>query len=209
MPISQVILLSGGVESATLLHAEREHGLLHPVFIDYAQRAAAQERRAAAAQCAALGLSLKRLDMAELGRAFREGQSKQYHVPLPHRNLVILGVGLSYASQVGAQRLCLALNREDLAGYASAGPSFLQAFRALAATLERIEVATPFAHLGKAEIIRMGHGLGVDYRYTYSCLLGRMPPCGRCPQCLKRKTAFAAARLPDPGASPAEAASRP
>lgn len=209
MSISQVILLSGGVESATLLHAERENGPLHPVFIDYAQRAAAQERRAAQAQCEALGLPLKTLDMAALGRGFREGRSKQYHVPLPHRNLVILGVGLSYAGQVGARRLCLALNREDLASYASASPAFLQAFRALAATLEPIEIATPLAHLGKAEIIRLGHALSVDYRHTYSCLLGRAPPCGRCPQCLKRKTAFAAARLPDPGAPPAEAAPRP
>lgn len=193
-----MLLLSGGIESVTLLHRESRAGRVYPLFIDYAQRSGARELQAARAQCERLGLSLKMLDMATAGEGFRAGQEKRAHVPIPHRNLTLLSLALSYAAQQGLGRLCLALNREDRLAYPSAGPDFIEAFAALARTLEDIELATPLAHLSKAAIIAEGIELGVDYAQSYSCLLGYPKQCGRCPQCEKRRMAFTENALIDP-----------
>ena len=195
--MTQLILLSGGVESATLLWMEAARGRPQAVFADYGQRAARREQQAAEAQCAALGLALKVLDLASLGASFRAGQSKQMHVPLPHRNLVILSIALSYATQIGADSVFLALNREDTEAYPSATPAFIEHFQALANTLGGICIRTPLNDITKAEIIRQGQALGLDYSSTYSCLLGYDRHCGRCPQCLKRQAAFAEAGVPE------------
>jgi len=193
-----VVLLSGGIESSTLLHQEAAARIVYPLFVDYGQRAARREVAAADAQTASLGLSLKSLDMSRVGEGFREGRERSLHVPLPHRNLPILALALSYAAQVGAARISLALNADDLQTYRSAGRAFMQAFRALAATLEPVEVVTPLEDLSKAQIIREGYKLDVDYAQTYSCLLGYPLQCGACPQCRKRRAAFTAAGLEDP-----------
>lgn len=196
-----LVLLSGGIESATLLHLEHRRGPVRALFADYGQRAARRERAAAQAQCDALGLPLETLELATLGATFRRGHAWQAHVPLPHRNLALLGLAFSYAADRGARRLCLALNRDDPRAYASASAPFVDAFRALAATLDDgIEIATPLLVWDKAEVVRRGLALGVDYAHTYSCLLGRHRPCGACPQCEKRRAAFAAAGTPDPAA---------
>ncbi len=192
-----VCLLSGGIESTTLLHRLARRGQVAPLFIDYGQRAAAQEWRAASWQCARLGLEPVRLDMAAVGEAFRAGQSQRFHVPLPHRNLVALSLGLSYGSQIGAARIAIALNRDDLHAYPSAAPGFLQAFGDMAASLEPIELVTPLAALSKAQVVAEGIALGVDFAQTYSCLLGHALHCGRCPQCEKRRAAFAAVGSPE------------
>lgn len=188
--MSSVLLLSGGVESATLLHEHRAEDL-RAVFIDYGQRAARAEHAAARWQCDAAGVNLIGLDMHAVGEAFRAGQSQKWHVPLPHRNLVALSVGLSFATQVQAHRLYLALNAEDASAYPSASNDFVAAFQAMARALGDVALITPYATLDKAQVIVRGGQLGVDYRHTYSCLLGHPKHCGRCPQCLKRRAAFA------------------
>ena len=184
--MSDVILLSGGIESSTLLYKQYTQNELHPVFIDYGQRAGAQEYHAALELCTQLGLQLKKLDMAQTGHDFRAGQSKKLHVPLPHRNLIALSLGLSYATQIGAERLLLALNLEDTLAYPSATTAFIEKFQAMANVLGSFEIATPLCTFSKAEIIRQGIMLGVDYAQTYSCLLGYALHCGHCPQCLHR-----------------------
>lgn len=191
--MSEVILLSGGVESTTLLHIQHTQSDLHPVFIDYGQRAAMQEYQAAKVQCMQLGLTLKKLDMAQTGHDFREGQSQKLHVPLPHRNLIALSLGLSYATQINAERVFLALNLEDTQAYPSASEAFITQFQALANVLGNVKIATPLCTHTKAQIIQQGDRLGVDYHTTYSCLLGYPLHCGHCPQCKHRIAAFKAA----------------
>lgn len=199
--MTEVILLSGGVESSALLYRERQRGSsLHALFIDYGQRAATREYAAAQAQCAGTGTALTRLDMGSVGHVFRAHQSHKLHVPLPHRNLVALSLGLSFAAQIGAAAVYLALNLEDGQGaYPSASGTFVERFQGLAAALGEIRVATPLVHLTKAEIIRAGAAEGIDFSNTYSCLLGYPVHCGQCPQCRKRRAAFAAAGVSEPG----------
>lgn len=193
-----VLLLSGGIESTTLVHLLAAEQAVFPLFVDYGQRASEREREAARAQCAALGLPLKELDMASVGDAFRDDQERKLHVPIPHRNLVILGVAISYAAHRQARSVALALNVEDTTAYPSASTGFLGHLRLLTQDLDDLEIRTPLISMTKSEIIARGLELGVDYRHSYSCLLGYEMQCGACPQCEKRRAAFAALGLDDP-----------
>lgn len=196
-----IVLLSGGVESTTLLHQLYPQEPLRALFVDYGQRAAARERAAAERHCAVGGVQLSVFDLAAVGAAFRAEQTHKLHVPLPHRNLVIVSLALSFAAQLGATRIYLALNREDTHAYASAGLAFIERLRAVAQTLAPpapVELLTPLIALGKADIVRAGRALGIDYALTYSCLLGYARHCGSCPQCRKRRAAFADAGVAEP-----------
>eukprot|EP00897_Mesotaenium_endlicherianum_P002828 jgi/Mesen1/2573/ME000162S01702 len=113
------------------------------------------------------------------------------HVPLPHRNLSLLSVAVSFAAQVGAPSLALALNAEDLG-------AFVEAFRALAAALSPpVALVTPLSHMSKAHVASLGASLGVPWEATYSCMVGRARHCGRCSQCRQRRAAFELAGVPE------------
>lgn len=199
MEAASVLLLSGGIESATLLHQLAADGEpVQALFIDYAQRAAAQECAAAHVQCGELGVELVPLELGNMGEIFRRGQERKHHVPLPHRNLVALSIGLSYAANQSARKLYLAVNLDDTVDYASASHTFLAQFRLICGLLGDVRLATPFIGLSKREVIQRGVALGVDYATTYSCLLGYSVHCGRCPQCQKRREAFRLAGIEEP-----------
>lgn len=199
MESASVLLLSGGVESVTLLHQLAAQGeAVQGLFLDYGQRAARLERAAAEGHCARLGVELVALDLASVGEVFRRGQERKAHVPLPHRNLVALSLGLSYATSLGTRRLHLAANQQDTVDYASSSHAFLAQFRLLCGLLGDVQLATPLVGLTKTEIVVRGAGLGIDYATTYSCLLGYPLHCGRCPQCTKRRAAFHEAGYEEP-----------
>jgi 7-cyano-7-deazaguanine synthase len=199
MEAASVLLLSGGVESTTLLAQLAAAGEpVQGLFIDYGQRGAVEERRASETHCERLGVELVPLDLARVGAAFRRGQERKAHVPLPHRNLVALALGLSYAANLGAKRFYLAANREDAAEHAASSHAFLAQFRIICGLLGEAELRTPYLDFSKADVIKRGVQLGVDYDTTYSCLLGYPVHCGRCPQCQKRRDAFRAAGVDEP-----------
>jgi len=196
---ASVLLLSGGVESATLLHQLAQGGEpVQGLFVDYGQRGAGEERRAAGRQCEPLGVELVQIDLSRVGATFRRGQERKAHVPLPHRNLVAVSIALSYATNLGAQRVYLAVNHGDALEYPSASHAFLAQFRLIAGLLGEVELRTPYLDLSKADVVRRGLELGVDFDSTYSCLLGYPVHCGRCPQCLARRAAFGAAGAAEP-----------
>lgn len=197
-PKRSLVLLSGGIESSTLLHLEARRGNPIALFIDYGQRAARPELVSAQSQCDATGAPLRTLDLKSMGDEFRSDQTHKLHVPLPHRNLVILGLSVSLAAQSGISDIHIALNREDRDAYSSASDAFIRQFRALSHTLGEFEIHTPLASLNKAQVIGRGLEIGIDYARTYSCLLGYPIQCGACPQCQKRRAAFATLGMPDP-----------
>jgi len=193
------VLVSGGVDSTVLLYrvyeAARTDGMrIVPLFVDYAQRAARQEQDAAEWHARHLGLSLQVLDMSRVGESFRRAEALKRHVPLPHRNLVVLSLALSYAEVARCASLAIGVIGDDVDGYASASTAFLSALRNLAATLGRVRVETPLIDLSKSGVVIEAARLGVDLERTYSCMLGRDEPCGRCSQCQGRTGALEDAR---------------
>jgi 7-cyano-7-deazaguanine synthase len=194
-----VVLLSGGIDSSVLLRkVEATGGGALPLFVDYGQRAVAHERAAALAQCQALGLELKELDVSSVKGALYASCQRLPHSPLPHRNLVLVSLALSYAEGVGAGAVAAAVIRDDLGAYGCTLGSFWYAFRDLAASIGTTQVETPFIDLDKVSVMREGDELGLNLATTYSCTVGSEQHCGRCRQCAQRRTSAARAGLVEP-----------
>lgn len=221
-----VVLLSGGLDSTTTLAWARARGFeCYALSIDYGQRHRVELERAAAV-AAAMGVADHRtvtLDLRAIGGSAltadlavpkdRTDEAMGRGVPVtyvPARNTILLGVALGYAETVGAFDLFIGANILDYSGYPDCRPEFLSAFETLAnlatkAGTEgtgRFRVHAPLLTMTKADIIREGVTLGVDYALTLSCYdpdaAGRA--CGRCDSCLLRKRGFAGAGVPDPTA---------
>lgn len=190
-----VVLVSGGVDSTVLLYQLVERARAHelrvlPLFVDYAQRAARLEYEAVYWHCRRLVLNLFTLDLSRVGEAFGRARSMKPHIPLPHRNLVVLGLALSYAAAEGASAISLGVIRDDLDTYPSASLPFLEAFRQVVPTLGSVSFETPLVGWSKAQVVAEGRRLGVDFDQTYSCMLGRELHCGHCTQCQRRAKAL-------------------
>lgn len=214
-----VVLLSGGLDSATVLALARAEGYAcHALILDYGQRHRA-ELRAAERVATALGAaSYKRvrLDLGAIGGSAltdatlpvpEEGGAGIPITYVPARNTVFLAIALGWAEVLGAWDLFLGINAVDYSGYPDCRPEFVAAFERLAnlATKAGVEGAhfrihAPLLRLTKGEIIRLGQSLGVDYGLTLSCYqadeAGRA--CGNCDACRFRAQGFAEAGIPDP-----------
>ena len=214
-----VVLLSGGLDSATVLAiAKREGYDCRTISFDYGQRHRA-ELAAAARISAALGAGEHRQFPVPIdrfgGSALTDpGIGVPEHggdgIPVtyvPARNTIFLSLALGYAEVLDAAAIFIGVNMIDYSGYPDCRPEFIAAFAALArvATKQGVEgrpvrIEAPLIRMSKAEIIRRGTELGVDYGLTVSCYRadaeGRA--CGRCDACRLRREGFAAAGIDDP-----------
>ncbi|MDX1696396.1 MAG: 7-cyano-7-deazaguanine synthase QueC [Ketobacteraceae bacterium] len=214
-----VVLVSGGLDSATCLAIAREQGHeLYAMSFDYGQRHYA-ELAAAARVAAAFGVrehKVVKLDMGTIGGSaltdgaidVPEGPSEGIPVTyVPARNTVFLSLALGWAEVLDADNIYIGVNAVDYSGYPDCRPEFIQAFQAMANLATRkgveqhnLEIRTPLINLSKADIIRRGNELGVDYSLTVSCYQadeqGRA--CGRCDSCRLRREGFLAAGVQDP-----------
>jgi 7-cyano-7-deazaguanine synthase len=214
-----VVLLSGGLDSATVLAVARDRGYAcHAISYDYGQRHGA-ELAAAQHVAAALGAvehKVVRLDLGSIGGsaltddAIDVPETPSEGIPVtyvPARNTVFLAIALGWAEVLGARDLFIGVNAVDYSGYPDCRPEYIAAFESLAnlATKagvegERFRVHAPLVDLSKADIVQCGQQLGVDYALTVSCYSaddsGRA--CGRCDACRLRREGFAAAGVPDP-----------
>lgn len=214
-----VVLLSGGLDSATVLAMAREQGYeCFALSVSYGQRHVA-ELRAADRVVRALGAAAHQtlqvnLDavggssLTDLSMAVPE--SPAAGIPstyVPARNTLFLSMALGWAEVLGAQDLFIGVNAVDYSGYPDCRPEFIAAFERLAEVAtragvegRRFHIHAPLLRLSKAEIIREGTRLGVDYALTVSCYQadeqGRA--CGRCDSCRLRAEGFAAAGVSDP-----------
>ncbi len=219
-----VVLLSGGLDSATTAAIAREQGFrIHALTIDYGQRHRF-ELQAAGSVAAHLGVAQHRLLSIDLATLGGSALTDAIDVPLdrleaemaegipityvPARNTVMLSLALAYAEVLGAADIFLGVNAVDYSGYPDCRPEFISAFEKLAnlATKAGVEgslqfrIHTPLIELTKAEIIRRGMTLGVDYSLTHTCYSPDTNglACGRCDACLLRQKGFAEAGLADP-----------
>ena len=214
-----IVLLSGGLDSATVLALARsknyqcyalsvEYGQRHRAELDAAQRVAAHlsahEHRIMRVDLAGIGGSA----LTDAGVAVPE--TPQPGIPttyVPARNTLFLSLALGWAEVIGAHDIFMGVNAVDYSGYPDCRPAFIQEFEKLAqiatkAGIEgaRFKIHAPLIEMSKADIIRAGLRLGVDFSATVSCYQadadGRA--CGRCDSCRLRAAGFAAASTPDP-----------
>lgn len=214
-----VVLLSGGLDSATTLAIARSKGFAcHCLTVDYGQRHRA-ELAAAARVARVLGAASHKvlaIDLTAVGgsaltdRSIAVPEAPTPGIPVtyvPARNTILLALALAWAEVLGAQDIYFGANAVDYSGYPDCRPEYMRAFESLAnlatrAAVEgaRLALHTPIIDLAKAEIIRRGIALGVDYGLTVSCYQaaedGRA--CGRCDACRLRRAGFEAAGVPDP-----------
>jgi 7-cyano-7-deazaguanine synthase len=214
-----VVLVSGGLDSTTVLAIARREGLVcHAVSFDYGQRHRVEldAARRIAKQLGAVEHRTMRVDVAGMGGsaltdpdiAVPETPSRGIPVTyVPARNTLFLALALGWAEVLGARDIFIGVNAIDYSGYPDCRPEFLDAFQTLAnlATKAGIEgrgvrIRAPLVKMSKAEIIRLGTTLGVDYAMTVSCYQadGEGRACGRCDSCRLRRDGFAAAEIADP-----------
>ena len=219
-----VVLLSGGLDSATTAAIARSEGYeLYALSVDYGQRhrfeLTAAER--VAQMLGAVEHQTVSVGIGELGGsaltddiAVPQGRNEQQMVGqipvtyVPARNTVLLSLALGYAEVIGASDLWIGVNAVDYSGYPDCRPEFIEQFQQLAnlatkAGVEgssRFEIHTPLINLTKGEIIRRGTELGVDYSWTHTCYAPNAEgiSCGSCDACLLRLKGFAEAELEDP-----------
>ena len=219
-----VVLLSGGLDSATTAAIARSRGFeWFGLSVDYGQRHRFEleaSRKVAKALGARDHIQVD-VDLSRIGGSAltadiavpkdRDEASMSTGIPVtyvPARNTVLLSLALGYAEVLGAADLFVGVNAVDYSGYPDCRPEYLEAFERLAnlATKAGVEgslafkIHAPLVHLTKAEIIRTGVSLGVDYSLTHTCydpdLEGRA--CGHCDACTLRLKGFAEAGFPDP-----------
>ncbi len=214
-----VILLSGGLDSATTLALAREQGFeCHCLSLDYGQRHAteleAAQRIAAelgAVEHRVIAISLDQFGGSALtDRGIDVPTEPTAGIPVtyvPARNTLFLSIALGWAEVLGARDIFIGANAVDYSGYPDCRPAFVEAFEELAnlATKagvegDRFTIHAPLIMLSKAEIIKQGIRLGVDYSHTVSCYQadadGRA--CGRCDSCRLRAAGFRDSGQPDP-----------
>jgi len=214
-----VVLVSGGLDSATTLAMARSAGYeCYALSFDYGQRhhceLAASD--AVAQHLGAIEHRTVRLDLRQFGGSaltddtidVPDGGGEGIPVTyVPARNTVFLSLSLAWAEVLGANDIFIGVNAVDYSGYPDCRPEFIDAFERMAnlATRagvegQRLTVHAPLIQLSKAEIIRQGTALGVDYGMTVSCYNpnGAGLACGRCDSCRLRAEGFATAGLPDP-----------
>jgi len=214
-----IVLLSGGLDSATVLAMARARGFeCHALSVHYGQRHSA-ELEAARQVARALGAQdhrVMRVDLAGIGgSALTDAgvavpETPTTGIPItyvPARNTLMLALALGWAEVLGATDVFVGVNFVDYSGYPDCRPEFIEAFERLAqlatkAGVEgaRFEIHAPLIKMSKAEIIHAGSLLGVDFGMTVSCYQadheGRA--CGRCDSCRIRAAGFSAAGVPDP-----------
>ena len=218
-----VVLLSGGLDSAvTLALAKAEGFRAHALSFDYGQRhrVELESARRVAASMQVRDHRFAKIDLRVLGGSAltddiavpqeRSAAEMAHGIPItyvPARNTIFLSYALGLAEVVGAADIFLGINAVDYSGYPDCRPEFLNAFEALAAVATkagvegtRFQIHAPLIQLSKAEIIRKGLELGVDFSLTHSCYdpTSEGIACGRCDSCQLRLKGFQEARITDP-----------
>ena len=218
-PKRAIVLLSGGLDSATVLAMAVAHGFeCYALSVHYGQRHSA-ELDAARRIATTLGAREHRVmgvDLAGIGGSALTDPSVDVPVTqvtgipvtyVPARNTMLLSLALGWAEVVGAADIFVGVNAVDYSGYPDCRPEFIAAFERLTrlATKAGVEGASfkiqaPLIAMSKADIIRAGAELGVDYAMTVSCYQAAADgtACGKCDSCRLRAAGFAAAHLPDP-----------
>ena len=208
-----VIVLSGGMDSCTLLHEFKEQIALAITF-DYGSTQNHREQQYAIRQCEALGIKhiIIKLDfmrehfksaLLENAEAIPEGNYNEENMKstvVPFRNGIMLSIACGIAESNGLKRVMIANHAGDHTIYPDCRPEFVKAMSQAMqyGTYDGVEVFAPYTDISKIDIAKRGKALGVDYSMTYSCYKGGEKHCGKCGTCRERIEALKAAGIDDP-----------
>lgn len=208
-----VIIYSGGLDSTTLLYEERKRIAL-AVSFNYGSNHAEREIACAKHHCKLLGIEHLVIDLAFIGKYFEssltsgadaipEGNYNDENMKstvVPFRNGIMLSVACGLAESRGLKRVLIANHGGDHAIYPDCRNAFIKAMDSAmqAGTYNGVILTAPYTDISKADIVRRGTELGVDYGATYSCYRGGERHCGRCGTCRERREAFLTTGITDP-----------
>ncbi len=224
MGLKAVVLLSGGIDSATTLAiAKKKRYLIYAMTFDYGQRHSVELRKAGeiakffkVKKHEVMEINLRKLGGSAITSNIevpkdRSEKSISHGIPptyVPARNTIFLSIALGWAEIIKAEDIFLGVNAIDYSGYPDCRPEYIDAFQKLASLATKagvqgkakIKIHTPLIKMNKAEIIKKGTELGVDFGLTHSCYdpLPSGMSCGRCDSCLLRLKGFLKANLKDP-----------
>lgn len=213
-----IVLLSGGLDSATILYMAKADGFRpYGLIFDYGQRHNKEidhaRRIARAAKCpyevVAFSLPWQGSSLLDKRKKLPVRKTiKPSEIPstyVPARNIIFLSFAMSYAEAVKAEAVYIGANAIDYSGYPDCRPDFMRAYETAARKGMKagvqghsIKIHAPLIKLSKAGIIRAGMKLGVPYQHTWSCYRGLKRPCGTCDSCVLRAKGFAEAGCEDP-----------
>lgn len=208
-----VIIYSGGLDSTTLLYEERARIALAVTF-DYGSNHAAREIACARHHSSELGIEHLVIDLAFIKKYFNSSllsgaddvpdgsydEANMKSTVVPFRNGIMLSIACGLAESRGLKRVLIANHGGDHAIYPDCRPSFVDAMDGAmqAGTYDGVQLAAPYTNLTKADLVRRGVKLGIDYGQTYSCYRGGERHCGICGTCTERREAFREAGVNDP-----------
>lgn len=219
MKAKAVVIISGGMDSATLLYKMVNDGFkVSALSFDYGQR---HKKELVYAQklCADLGVFHKITDITAINDLLQgsalttetikvpEGHYSDVSMKstvVPNRNAIMLSLAYGYAVSINAEKVAFAAHAGDHPIYPDCRPSFVIAFDAMEKIANegyanpKLKLEAPFINITKSEIAKIGSKLNVPYEDTWSCYIGRKKHCGRCGTCVERKEAFKLSRVPDP-----------
>lgn len=214
--IKNIVLLSGGMDSTTLLYDVKKvyPGKTVALIFDYKSKHNAMERRHAKVTCSKLEIDYRVLFLGQILSHFNSALTqKNMKIPqghysdqtmrktvVPFRNGIMLSVAVGIAEDIGAKKLFIANHFGDHAVYPDCRKKFIEPFKdaALHGTYRNIEVIAPFVDIKKHQILEFGLHFGVPYEDTYSCYEGDEIHCGRCSTCYERREAFHINKANDP-----------
>ncbi len=207
-----VIIISGGMDSTTMLYEFRERIALAITF-DYGSTQNGRERVCAVTHCQRLGIKHIIIPLEFMHRYFKSAllgtaddipdgnynDENMKSTVVPFRNGIMLAIACGIAESNGLKRVMIANHAGDHTIYPDCRPDFVNAMSAAmkAGTYEGIEVCSPYCNIDKTEIARHGKRLGIDYTETYSCYKGREHHCGTCGTCTERREALRLAGIHD------------
>lgn len=212
-----VVLLSGGIDSATTLYLAKKEGFrCHCLIFDYGQRHRREiESARRIAKINNCPWQILKIDFLKKGSALLDRKAKipqhsnlKRGIPstyVPARNIIFLSFALSYAETIEAEKIFIGAHTLDYSNYPDCRPEFFKAFNRVilygtkvGRKGRRIEIRTPLISKTKSEIIKLGERLGVPFELTWSCYQNRNYPCGKCDSCYFRRKGFREVGLKDP-----------
>jgi len=216
-PVDCVAIVSGGLDSVTLLHylVQSKKAKPYVISFQYGQKHV-RELQCAEINATELGCPYSQIDLTGLGALFDSsalvsGEREIPHIEtvmgdpqpptyVPNRNMLFLSIAAAFAENKGVGTIYYGAQRHDIYGYWDTTQQFLERLNSVYALnrKSRITIEAPFVTFSKTDTLKLGLSLGVDYAKTWSCYAGGDKACGVCPTCAERLTAFKEAGIPDP-----------